>query len=366
MKHTSRKADEVVGHHTATHFREVWECTVEQVAVNAVMAGARPEYFPVILAIAATGASARGSSTSSMASMVVVNGPVRTEIGMNAGTGAMGPYNQANATIGRAFGLLSQNLQGGSAPGDTYMGSMGNALAYASPTFAENEEASPFEPLHVQRGFAPTDSTVTLFSGEGPFTINDHLSRSASQLAASLGWSAAGIWNHKSFPLYGHTLFVIGPEHARTLGEERWSKQDFRRFLYDTIRRPARDLAPGPDGAETGRLKDLLDGLTGDERIPKFPSLEEIVIVVAGRRIVGGDVLGRNLSRCARVAAASLAMCAIAFASRPLGVLPSLALAGSSFVVLAVALRVARPEEVAYVSAQLRRLRRRGSARSSA
>jgi hypothetical protein len=146
----------------------------------------------------------------------------------------------------------------------------------------EYEEASPWEPLSVEHGFAPTDSTVTLFSGEGPFTINDHLSRSASQLAASLGWSAAGIWNHKSFPLYGHTLFVIGPEHAKTLGDERWSKQDFRRFLYDTIRRPARDLAPGPDGAETGRLKDLLDGRTGDERIPKFPSLEEIVIVVAG------------------------------------------------------------------------------------
>ena len=165
MKHTSRKADEVVGHHTATHFREVWQCTVEQVAVNAVMAGARPDYFPVILALAATGASARGSSTSSMASMAVVNGPIRNEIGMNAGTGAMGPYNHANATIGRAFGLLSQNLQGGSVPGDTYMGSMGNALAYASPTFAENEERSPFEPLHVSRGYRADQSVVSAFVG---------------------------------------------------------------------------------------------------------------------------------------------------------------------------------------------------------
>jgi len=165
MRHTSRKPDEIVGHHTATHFREVWECTVEQVAVNAVMAGARPEYFPVILAIASTGSSARGSSTSSMASMVVVNGPVRKEIDMNAGTGAMGPYNQANATIGRAFGLLSQNLQGGSVPGETYMGSMGNAVAYASPTFAENEERSPFEPLHVQRGYRAEQSVVSVFAG---------------------------------------------------------------------------------------------------------------------------------------------------------------------------------------------------------
>ena len=165
LKHTSRKPDDVVGHHAATHFREEWECTVEQVAVNAVMAGARPEYFPVILAIASTGASARGSSTSSMAGMVVVNGPIRKQIAMNAGTGAMGPYNQANATIGRAFGLLSQNLQGGSVPGDTFMGSMGNALAYASPTFAENEERSPWEPLHVQRGFKADQSVVSVFIG---------------------------------------------------------------------------------------------------------------------------------------------------------------------------------------------------------
>ena len=85
------KPDEVVGHMRATAFREYWEYTVEKVAVNAVMAGARPEYFPVILALAATGASARGSTTSSAAAMVVVNGPVRHELGMNAGIGAMGP-----------------------------------------------------------------------------------------------------------------------------------------------------------------------------------------------------------------------------------------------------------------------------------
>jgi hypothetical protein len=119
-------------------------------------------------------------------------------------------------------------------------------------------EASPREPLHVERGFAPTESTVTLFSGESPFIINDQLSRSAPQLVASLGWSAAGIWNHKSFPLYGHTLWVIGPEHITALGAERWSKQDVRQYLYETIRRPARDLAPGPDRVETGRLREAL------------------------------------------------------------------------------------------------------------
>jgi hypothetical protein len=162
---TRRRPDEVVGRMRPTHFREAWEYTVEKVAVNAVMAGARPEYFPVILALAATGVSARGSSSSSVAAMAVVNGPVRHEIGMNVGTGALGPHNHANATIGRAYGLLSQNLQGGSTPGTTYMGSMGNNYAYNSVTFGENEERSPWEPFHAQHGFRPGDSAVSVWSG---------------------------------------------------------------------------------------------------------------------------------------------------------------------------------------------------------
>jgi hypothetical protein len=165
LAHTRRKPDEIVGRMRSTHFREHWAYTVEKVAVNAVMAGARPEYLPVILALAATGVTARSSSSSAMAAMAVVNGPVRNELGMNAGTGAMGPYNQANATIGRAYGLLSQNGQGGSVPGLSYMGNQGNSYAYSSVTFAENEERSPWEPFHVQHGFKPGDSAVSVFSG---------------------------------------------------------------------------------------------------------------------------------------------------------------------------------------------------------
>ncbi len=162
---TRRGPDEVVGRMRSTHFREYWTYTVEKVAVNAVMAGARPAYFPVILALAATGVTARSSSSSAMATMAVVNGPVRRQIGMNAGTGAMGPYNHANATIGRAYGLLSQNLQGGSVPGLSYMGNQGNAYAYSSVTFAEHEERSPWEPFHVSHGFRPGDSAVSVFTG---------------------------------------------------------------------------------------------------------------------------------------------------------------------------------------------------------
>lgn len=160
---TSRGRDEMVGSLRPTHYREAWQFTVEKVAVNAVMAGARPEYLPVILALASSGFSARISSTSSMAAMAVVNGPIRNEIGMNAGLGALGPYSHANATIGRAYGLLSQNLQGGSVLGETYMGCQGNSYAYNSLTFAENEEASPWRPYHERHGFSPGESAVTSF-----------------------------------------------------------------------------------------------------------------------------------------------------------------------------------------------------------
>jgi hypothetical protein len=172
LAHTSHKADEVVGRMEATHHRGLWEYTVEKVAVNAVMAGANPEYFPVILALAASQVTARSSSSSSASAMVVVNGPIRHEIGMNSGVGAMGPYNRANATIGRAYGLLSQNAQGGSVPGETYMGSIGNGYTYNNLTFAENEERSPWEPLHVTKGFKPEDSTVSIFWGNRSTTFN--------------------------------------------------------------------------------------------------------------------------------------------------------------------------------------------------
>jgi hypothetical protein len=164
LEGTKQPADRVVGKLRPTYFREYWEFTVEKVAVNAVMAGAKPEYLPVILALAASGLTARSSSTNSFAVFSVVNGPIRKEIGMGDGIGVMGPYNHANATIGRAYNLLSMNLQGGSVPGDTYMGTLGNWYNY-SATFAEAEERSPWTPFHVGHGYRATDSTATSFFG---------------------------------------------------------------------------------------------------------------------------------------------------------------------------------------------------------
>jgi hypothetical protein len=159
---TSRAPDDVVGR-LRPALQEAWEFTVEKVAINAVMAGARPEYLPVILAIASSGVSARTSSISGMAAMAAVHGPIRHEIGINSGIGALGPHAHANATIGRAYGLLSINLQGGSVPGVSYFGSQGNPGSYGSVCFGENEERSPWPPSYLERGFAAGDSVVTVF-----------------------------------------------------------------------------------------------------------------------------------------------------------------------------------------------------------
>jgi hypothetical protein len=168
LKGTSHHPDETVGKMSAAlgAYPE-WTFTVRQVAINAVMAGAQPQFLPVILAIASTGITSLFSSTGSFARMLVVNGPVRNEITMNSGIGALGPFNAANATIGRAWTLLSKNLGGAGVAGATYWGTQGNTSSYNNLCFPETEEKLPngWQPLHVQKGFKPNESVVSVFSG---------------------------------------------------------------------------------------------------------------------------------------------------------------------------------------------------------
>jgi hypothetical protein len=228
---TSHAPDAIVGRLRPTNYRELWEFTVEKVAVNAVMAGAEPAYFPVILALAASGYSARISSTSSMAAMVVVNGPIRNEIGMNSGLGALGPYNHANATIGRAYGLLSQNLQGGSVPGVTYMGCQGNNFAYNSLTFAENEEGSPWEPYHVQHGFRSDESAVTVFQIWGNVWTEGLRDTWEEKVALML---------RAQEPFLG-TVLLLDPIVARSFIQLGYpTKDELIRWLHENVRIPAR------------------------------------------------------------------------------------------------------------------------------
>ncbi len=161
---TAADPKEVVGQMTVTIHQEKLEYTVEKVAVNAVMAGAGPEHLPVILALASSQECSMPSSTTSFGRMAVVNGPIRQEIGMNSGLGALSPFNHANAVIGRAWTLMTINL-GDARPGETFMGSTGNNMNYNNMLFAENEERSIWEPFHVRMGFKKEESTVSLFQG---------------------------------------------------------------------------------------------------------------------------------------------------------------------------------------------------------
>ena len=230
LKGASVPGDRFVGRLRPTSFREAWEFDVEKVAVNAVMAGARPEYLPVILAMAASGISARSSSTTSWASISVVNGPIREEIGMNSGVGALGPYNHANATIGRAYCLLSQNLQGGSVPGDTYMGALGNNWNYTA-CFAEAEERSPWSPLHVDHGFKPTDSAVSVFFG-GWYTHSGFGPRET--------WKEKFIRCLTATDHFSPPLIVMDPLVARAFQDLGYSKQALIEWCAENARLPAR------------------------------------------------------------------------------------------------------------------------------
>jgi len=280
---TTRDRQELVGEVAPNYGR----ATVEKVAVNAVMAGCRPEYLPVVLAavqaVTDPAFNLHGVSTSThfSAPLIVVHGPIRGRIALNCSFGVFGPGYRANATIGRALRLVMINL-GGAKPGETSMSTFGHPGRYTY-CIGEHQEASPWPPYHADRGLAATDSAVTAFAGEAPHGISDHASRTARALAGSIGWSMAGLWNAKHFPLYSHTMLVVGPEHARTFGDEGWSKRDLARYLFETIRAPYASLQPAEDNGEGTNLRFAKGAQPApDEPIPKFPSPEELHVVVAG------------------------------------------------------------------------------------
>jgi hypothetical protein len=262
--------------------------TVERVATNAVMAGCRPEYLPVVLA-AVEGVCDEAfdlhgvSATTNMAApLLVVNGPVRARLGLNAGAGVFGPGHRANATIGRALRLVLMNV-GGARPGGVSMSTLAHP-GYYTYCIAEHEEASPWEPLAVEHGFAPGESVVAAFAGEAPHGVYDHQSRTAADLLTTIAHSLAVISHHKS-TAHGDTVLVLSPEHARTVAGDGWDKARVRRFLWERLRRPVRDLRPGVDGGE-GLPAHVLAKFprpeTDETLIAKLREPDNLKLVVAG------------------------------------------------------------------------------------
>ena len=219
---------------------------------------------------------------------------------MNAGHNALGQGNRANATIGRALPLVIRNV-GGGRPGEIDKCTLGHPGKYTY-CFAENEEASPWDPLHVERGFAASDSTVTLFAAEAPRALLDQASRTAESFCTSLGLALQSVMHPK---LHGFTeaIVVLAPEHVEKCAAQGWGKADIRRAIREITSRPLRDLLPN-DACAEGIPPQLL-GLAGDipeamleMRLPKFRGDDQPTLVVAGSdagmfsAIIGGWVSG--------------------------------------------------------------------------
>jgi hypothetical protein len=168
LKATSHRPEEVLGQMAPTFgVFEFWTYTVKDAAVNAVMAGCKPEYFPILLAVGSTGKEGISVSDNGFVEALVINGAIRDEIGLNYEIGALGPYAQANTTIGRAWNLLSINGGNCGKVGTTYMGTVGNPMNAINIVIAENERDSPWKPFSVRKGYKENENIVSLFEGWG-------------------------------------------------------------------------------------------------------------------------------------------------------------------------------------------------------
>jgi hypothetical protein len=233
LKGTSHRPDEQAGKmsptQTGTYFED-WTFTVQDVAVNAVMAGCKPEYLPLLLAVASTGKEAISVSDNGFVGGLVINGAIRDEIGLNYGIGALGPYALANTTIGRAWSLIAINLGNCGKVGTTYMGTVGNPMNLINIVIAENEKESPWEPFSVRKGFKKNENIVSLFEGWGVLSAKN--------------WRANNWQKEMNFPqiikdifktqapfLFGATAVLSPPiaSFVKTAGYN--TIDDFKKFL---------------------------------------------------------------------------------------------------------------------------------------
>jgi hypothetical protein len=255
------------------------EATLRRVAACAVLAGCRPAYFPVVAAAAraaldpAFNLHGQAVTTQPAGQLVVVNGPVREAIGLNSGMGALGPGFRANLTIGRALRLLV-SLTGGAMPGTMDRSTLGQ-MGKIGFCVAEDEEASPWEPLHVERGFEPGQSVVTVIGCDAPLSISDHRSRTPEDLAYVLAWAAASAWSTNWWPLAEPSVFVICPEHAEMFRGAGWTKRRLREFMFATVRKPAGQL-------RRGETTPAVHAAAPGAEMTKWASADSIVLLVAG------------------------------------------------------------------------------------
>src|SRR5687767_13142044 len=256
------------------------QVTLEKLAVNAVMAGCEPRAFPIIVpaveAMLDRAFNLYGvqATTHPVAPLLVVNGPYGRRLGLHSGSGCFGPGFRANATIGRAIRLILLNV-GGAWPGRYDMATQGSPAKYAY-CIAENEEASPWGPLR-------DGDTVTVYGGEGPHNVNDHVSTTASGILTNVADTAVSLGSNVGWYFsQAQLMVVLGPEHARTVAGDGLTRADVQRFVYENARQPLSLM-------RLGGMYGMQDWPTWmnattdpDARLPRVPSPDDVFVVVAG------------------------------------------------------------------------------------
>lgn len=280
----SRPADELVALLPPLGGR----ATVERIAANAVMAGCRPEYMPAVLvaleAMLDDRFNLRGMQCSTHLStpLLIFHGPLRQQLGINCGANCFGQGSRANATIGRAVKLALVNI-GGAVPGEADKSTFGHPGKYTY-CIGENEEESPWEPLHVERGLSAGSSAVTVYGAEAPHNINNQTADTPYDLLRTIASMMANLGSNHPY-LMSESLVVLSPEHARVCAEAGWRKADVRQFLFETARSRHADLrAGGLYGAQTEKYPwpRWLDRRSDETRVPVARRPEDLVVIVAG------------------------------------------------------------------------------------
>jgi hypothetical protein len=282
LEYCDRPWDEPVGRMAPRY----GEATPLRLAANAVMAGCRPEYFPLLmLAIEAMceepfNLYSVQATTHLCAPLVIVNGPVAKELDINAGHNAFGPGWQANATLGRAVRLALVNI-GGAIPGSGDMATFG-APSKFSYFAAENEAESPWEPLHVERGVPREASAVTVIGAECPHNVNDHESITAEGILTTIAGTMLGVGANDVY-YASQPLVVMGPEHAKTVANGGFSKAQAKRFIQEHAHLPmGRFSKENIERRLRVTWKDRFANAGPDEPVYMVQRPEDLIIAVIG------------------------------------------------------------------------------------
>lgn len=252
------------------------QVTADKVAINAVMAGCLPEYMPVVSAALEAmsdpdyGLHGPLTSTGGAAPLIIVNGPLAKTLGINGGVNLFGPGTRANATIGRAIRLIYLNCLGAH-PGVLDKSTQGWPGKY-SACFAELEESSPWEPYHVENGYAADVSTVTVFAAEAPHNIANHVSNTAEGILSTVADAMAALGSFGP----GQTVLVLCPEHINYIAADRWTKRQVKQFLYERAKRTRADMK------RLGKMEGQIEPGDESEWIHRGLSPDDILVFVGG------------------------------------------------------------------------------------